>query len=368
MSEGTYTAKVIFEDDIGYANNETEVTFNVTKVVTPVDTALNVTTPENATSPVFTVTLPSDATGYLLLDVDGNQTFVPLVNGTASVAVPKLAPGNYSATVTYTGDNKYAPFTKETNVPDSALTIPETSDSSSPTFSINLPSDATGYLFVDVDGTKYAAALVNGSASVTVPGLSEGKHNVTVTYSGDAKYSTVTKNTVVNVHVPVIKLTKNTNIKMLYTAKKPYKVLVTKDGKAVSGAKVVIKGYATFKIPNVKPKKAKYTITASYAGKTVKNTVKVNTILKVGNKKVKKSRKVTKVKFALKKVNGKFLKGKTLKLKFKGKTYKAKTNKKGVATFKLQKKVFKKLKVGKKYSFKVTYAKDVATKKFTIKK
>ena len=42
-------------------------------------------------------------------------------------------------------------------------------------------------------------------------------------------------------------------------------------------------------------------------------------------------------------------------MKFKGKTYKAKTNKKGKATFKVPKKVIKKLKKGKKYKAKFTY-------------
>ena len=169
---------------------------------------------------------------------------------------------------------------------------------------------------------------------------------------------------------------------MLYTAKTPYKVLVTVDGKAVGAGEVVkmtfigktydVKtdknGYATLKLPDAKPKKAKYTITAEYKGVKVSNKVKVNSIIKAKNKKVKKSKKVNKIKVTLKKVNGKALAKKTLKLKVKGKTVKAKTNKKGVATFKVKKNVLKKLKVGKKYKYTVTFGKDKATKKLTIKK
>jgi hypothetical protein len=186
----------------------------------------------------------------------------------------------------------------------------------------------------------------------------------------------------VNVHIPVYKITNNKNIKMLYTAKSPYTVLVTKDGKAVGAGETVAitfngktynvktdkNGYATLKIPNVKPKKATYPITATYKGVTVKNTVKVNNIIKASNKKVKKSKKVTKVKVSLKKVNGKFLKAKKIKIKFRGKTYKVKTNKKGVAIWKVKKSMLKKLKVGKKYKYKVTYGKNTLTKKLTIKR
>ena len=258
------------------------------------------------------------------------------------------------------------------------MTAPQGTDS--PTYSINLPG-ATGNLTVTVDGKdKYTQALVNGSASVTVPGLSQGDHNITVTYSGDAKFSSLTKDA--TFHVPVVKLSENKDVTALYTANAYYKVRVTVDGKAMAaGEKVVINfngknyeaktdknGYASFKLPIVAPKSAKYPITATYKDVKVSNNVKVNSIVKAKNVKVKKSKKVNKIKVTLKKVNGKYLKGKTLKLKLKGKTLKAKTNKKGVATFKVKKNVLKKLKVGKKYKYKVTYLKNTVTKKVTVKK
>lgn len=112
----------------------------------------------------------------------------------------------------------------------------------------------------------------------------------------------------------------------------------------------------------------KYTITATYKDVTVNNKVTIKHVIKASNKKVKKSKKVNKVKVSLKKVNGKYLKGKTLKIKFNKKTYKVKTNKKGVAIWKVKKSMLKKLKVGKKYKYTVTYGKDKMTKKLTIKK
>ncbi|SFL59699.1 Protein of unknown function [Methanobrevibacter olleyae] len=347
---------------------------------------INTTVLENSTDTVFSIILPKNATGYLLVDVNGKHYYAPVENGTASLAIPGLAPGNYSATVTYTGDDNYASVTKTTtisvpsNVPDNAFDIPKTSESSSATYSVKLPPDATGYLEVDVDGTKYVAALNNGFASVTVAGLSEGKHNVTVTYTGDGKYSSVRKSTTLNVHIPVYKITKNKNVAAIYSAKTSYKVLITKDGKAVgAGEKVTIKyngktytvktdskGYASLKL-NTKIKVKKYTITATYKGVKVSNKVTIKHVIKASNKKVKKSKKVTKVKVSLKKVNGKYLKAKKLKIKFSGKNYKVKTNKKGVATWKVKKSMLKKLKVGKKYKYKVTYGKDSLTKKLTIK-
>jgi hypothetical protein len=311
------------------------------------------------------------------------------VNGTATARVPEgFAPGNYSATVTYTGDDKYDPITTtqnitvESNVPDNAFTIPDTAKDGEPlTYAINLPSDAKGYLEVDVDGTKHVAALVNGSASITVPGLSAGNHNVTVSYTGDGKYSPVTKSMAMNVPAPVYKITNNNNVAAIYSANANYKVLITKDGKAVGAGESVnivfngktytvktdSKGYATLKL-NTKVKVKTYTVTAEYKGVKVSNKVTIKHVIKAKNVSVKKSKKVNKIKVKTNKVNGKFLKGKKLTLKIKGKKIKAKINKKGVATFKVKKSVLKKLKVGKKYKYTVTYGKDTVTKKVKVKR
>ena len=387
LPEGTYDVKVIFEGNENVAGTTVEKTINVTKKSVK-ENALNITVPENSTAPTFSINLTDDATGYLLVDIDGEQYYAPLVNGSASITTAPLAGGNHTVTVTYTGDENYAGFTNttqlsvESNVTaDSALDIPASSETNSPTFSVNLPSDATGYLIVDVDGKKYAAVVENGKASVTVPGLSDGNHNVTVSYSGDSKYPALSKSTTLNVHVPVYAVTQNKNINVRYSASASYRVLITKDGKAVgAGESVTIKfngktytvktdanGYATLKL-NTKVKVKKYTITATYKGITVKNTVKVKNIIKAKNKKVKKSKKVTKVAITLYKVNGKYLKKVKVKIKFRGKTYKVKTNKKGKAVWKVKKSMLKKLKVGKKYKYRVTYGKDVVTKKLTIKR
>ena len=135
LAEGNYTADVIYVGDSVYADNTTTVSFEVTKVKTSPEEAFNISSPENSTSQVISVNLPEDATGYLLLDIDGKQTHVPLVDGKANITVPNLPEGTYNATITYTGDDKYdsVTTTKEinvtSNVPDDALTIPENASS-----------------------------------------------------------------------------------------------------------------------------------------------------------------------------------------------------------------------------------------------
>ena len=120
-------------------------------------------------------------------------------------------------------------------------------------------------------------------------------------------------------------------------------------------------GIAKIKITDV-PKK--YTMTTTYDGKSVKNTVIVKQVLKAKKVTVKKTAKKFTLKATLK-INGKLVKGKVITFKFNGKTYKVKTNKKGIAQKTLDKKVIKKLKKGKTYTVKVTYLKD--TIKTTVK-
>ena len=220
---------------------------------------------------------------------------------------------------------------------------------------------------VEVDGEVYSAPLSNGSASITIPALSEGSHNVTVRYTGDENYSSVTQQTTLNVSAPVYKLSNNKDVSALYSAKATYKVLVTGDGKAVGAGEIVTfkyngktykvqtdnKGYAILNL-STELKVKKYTVAAAYKGVKVTNKVTVNNIINAKNKKVKKSKKVTKVKVSLKKVNGKYLVDKVIKIKFNGKTYKRVTNKKGVATWYVKKSMVKKLKAGKKYKYTVT--------------
>ena len=326
-----YLAGVVITAVVGF----TEVIFSVAKVVIPAETAFNITTPANATAPDFTIKLPEDATGYLLLDINGIQTFMPLVKGATTVCVPKgLAPGNYTALVIYAGDEKYGPITTTqnitvtSNVPENAIAIPDDVKDGQPLkYSINLPSDAKGYFEVDVDGTKHVVALLNGSASIAVPGLSQGNHKVTVTYTGDGKYSPVSKSIDVKVAAPVYKITNNKNVAVIYSAAASYKVRIIKDGKAVGAGQSVVftfngktttvktdkNGYATLKL-NTKVKVKKYTVTAKYNGVTVKNTVNVKHLIKAKAYNIKKSKKVNKIKVSTNKVNGKFLKGKKLTL------------------------------------------------------
>ena len=322
--------------------------------------------------------------GKVSVNVNGKDYQLIINNGEASASISDLAVGNYTVLARFAGDDKLNPASNSTsfnvlkvNVPvtDETVTVP--SDDST-TYGISLPSDATGTLTVTVDGVNYTETLVNGKATVNIPELTEGSHNITVTYSGDAKYSPITKSgVVVKEHVPVVKLT-GSNLNMLYTSGKYFKVRLTADGEPLAGQTVKITisgktyskttnkdGYASIKI-KLAPKT--YTVKATYANLTITKKVTVKSIITAKNVNAKRSAKTVKIKVTLKKVNKKYLKNKKITLKFNKKTFKAKTNKKGVATFTIKNSVYKKLKTNKKYTYQVIYGKNKVKKTIKFKK
>ena len=290
-------------------------------------------------------------------------------NGTAKLGID-LKPDTYYIKVNYNG-TKY-PFN---------VIIKSTIASQDVTRGYNSNYDHQIQLF-----DKKGNALNNTAVSVTVNDktskyTTDNNGFITIEFTKlttNQKISIVnpsTSETGANTIKVVSRFSGNSNINMYYFDGSSYKFKVYgDDGKLVGANKVVSvklnkktykvktnnKGVASLKIPNtVKP--GTYTITATYAGQTVKNTVKVKQVLTTTKKTVKNSAK----KLVLKAMLKNKLKGKVIKFKFNGKTYKAKTNKKGIAQITIKKNVINKLKKGKTYAFKVTYVKN--TIKSTVK-
>ena len=387
LEDGNYTVIATYLGDSIFNTNVTSFDFTITSPPKP---DVNITIPDinPGESSVVDVDLPSDATGTVYVLIDGKKvSSAPVTNGSAKVTVPELTAGIHIVEVEYSGDTKYASISKISSVIVSKVDVPANSTSikitlavgsKSPKFSITLPDDAKGYVVISIKGVDYFAAVENGTAIVSVPSLAYGSYNVNVIYSGDDKYNFLMDNVIAKIPKP--KLTAK-NIRIGYTNAYKYKVRVTIAGKAVVKQYVTFKfngktykrltnskGYATLKLPKVKPMKTKYTITMAYKDIKLSKKIKVNSIIVAKNLKVKKSAKYLKIKVKLKTVAKKVQKGKQITLKFAGKNYKAKTNKKAVATFTIKKNVLKKLKVGKKYIYKVAYSKDVVNKKITVKK
>ena len=308
-----------------------------------------------------------------------SQTLVATTNNDGIVIFkPQVPAGDYSVSIEVSNYKVLSyPATVTVNVASIVCSDVKRAEGSFYDFQAKfLDSDGnplanTEVLFV-IEGNDYNV-LTNEYGFAKVTGLSTGTHQVTCVNPATGE-SVVKKATIMP------RIVGNKSVSMFYTESKTYNVRVFADNgnPAAAGETVMVKidgvnaayktdasGYIKVNLASLTVKNHKIVVT--YRGVKSTGTIKVKSILNVKNVKAKKYNSL-KIKVKTKKVNGKFLKGKKLTLKFKGKTYKAKINKKGVATFKFKKGTFKKLKVGKKYTYKVYYLKNKASKKIKIKK
>ena len=211
--------------------------------------------------------------------------------------------------------------------------------------------------------------ITNQEGQVKVPtaNLNSGTYIVSITFKGDEAYADSEELSVIIVNKLKTELT-SSSISAVYNINKDL-VVTLKDerGKAIEGVKVNIvlngvnhvltadkngqvklstKGLA----PNVYDAVILFNGNENYENSynTSKITVKKAKVkLTAKNKLFKKSKKIKKFKVTLKNNIGKAVKNVKISLKIKGKIYNAKTNKNGVATFKIKK-------FNKKGSFKST--------------
>ena len=205
LASGSYDVVAKFNGDDKYLASEDSAKFNVTKLASTIDIAVdNIKVGEDA---VIGVALPEDATGEVIISVNGKNYTVMTKYGMASVTISDLANGTYSVDAFYNGDDIYAPIKNST-----AFTVSKVSDynmtvdiadivkGENATITVSVPEDGTGNVFVTINGTDYKGTVVNGTAKVIIPGLDEGTYKVVTFYTGDNKYDSMIVNGIITVN------------------------------------------------------------------------------------------------------------------------------------------------------------------------
>ena len=198
LAAGTYAFAAAWAGDDNYNIVTENGDFKVNKIDSSV--AVNVNNIKVGEELTITVNVPSDATGDVTVSVDGNEYDVAIENGKAVKTISGLKADDYTVTVKYAGDNNYNEATADAEFSVSKISdynmdisVSEIKEGVNSTIIIDLPKDATGTVTVEIDGKKYTANVIDGTANVIVSGLSAGDYNITTTYSGDAKYDSMTK-------------------------------------------------------------------------------------------------------------------------------------------------------------------------------
>ena len=333
----------------------------------------------------ISLAMPNDAKGNLVVLIDNKLFKSVKANGNVFIPMDNAPFGYVKMDVMYDGDDYYVRTDKPNPVTFTKFKVPERIFLGEGEVSISLPSDVPAKLKVEYydsndDYKTIEKDLVNGKATISLSKLPYGSNSIWVSleYLEDEEYDILEEYST-SFYIYVVKpivtsgssavYSSNYKIKIQDINKKPISkasVTVLFDGKKVGTVKTDSKGYAYYKVSQAP--KSSYAVKLVYGKYSTSFKLKVTHAVSLKTAAVKKSAKKLVLTATLKKINGKYLKNKKLTFKFNGKKYTAKTNAKGVAKLTIKKATLKKLKVGKKIAYQVTYGKDTVKKTAKVKK
>ncbi len=382
LNAGNYIATITHTGDAKYQNGTNTTEFKVSKISTSIDVST-----ENinyGSTAVINVTLSSNATGNVSVEISNRKINATLTGGKVSVPVSGLNASNYDIIVTYGGDNNYlnTSATEKITVnkvkPTLIVSVENIIYGNVANGIVTLPEDATGKLSGII---SYNSFEIDDN-EFSISNLDVGKYLVYVIYEGNNNYEESFNTTLFEVYKanPSVDIT----VKNIYVGDNE-SITVTLPKDATGSLNVTVNGVTnTFEANGEKIvvnftglKEGSYDVIVNYTGdgnynsSVTTKTFKVSKIpTKITTKAVtyKTTTKTKKLTATLKDKNGNVIAGKYVTFKVNGKTYKVKTNSKGVATVNV------KLTTAKTYKFTVTfagdskYAKSSVTSKVVVKK
>ena len=198
LPAGLYNFSATWAGNDNYNGTNISGGFKINKIDSTI--AINVEDIKVGENATIIVNLDSDATGNVTITLD-NQNYTVAINEVQTIKViGGLKAGTYDVFVKYIGDNNYNSAQNTTKFTvlkisdyNMDVTVPEFKEGVNSTVGVDLPKDAEGTVTVEIEGKKYTANIINGTAKVNISGLGVGDYNITTTYSGDAKYVSMTK-------------------------------------------------------------------------------------------------------------------------------------------------------------------------------
>ena len=198
LPAGLYNFSATWAGNDNYNGTNISGGFKINKIDSTI--AINVEDIKVGENATIIVNLDSDATGNVTITLDNQNYTVAINEGQTIKVIGGLKAGTYDVFVKYIGDNNYNSAQNTTKFTvlkisdyNMDVTVPEFKEGVNSTVSVDLPKDAEGTVTVEIEGKKYTANIINGTAKVNIPGLGVGDYNITTTYSGDAKYVSMTK-------------------------------------------------------------------------------------------------------------------------------------------------------------------------------
>ena len=269
LSAGEYNVSVAYNGDVNYTDASGKANFTVERASPDIEIGTeNIVYDQDETisvtvSPVEGGTVPTGTVNITVTDEDGNsRTFndVSLENGAAEKVISDLDAGNYTVQIVYSGDDNYAPDTKdgkfEVAKADAIVEIHVYDIIYGDIEELTVTCNALGNVTVYVNGINVTlslddgyehrlfaslAAAYSGNARLDLENLAAGTYPASVHYNGDKNHNeaddddtfhVIPQNTTVSVYVDDIKVGEDAIIKVeLSPEAAPGNITVTIDGR-----------------------------------------------------------------------------------------------------------------------------------------
>ncbi|WP_405276535.1 hypothetical protein [Methanobrevibacter sp.] len=170
------------------------IVFNLSLIKSNSSSGLSVSGDEifKGDTAVISINLNKKENGICLIDIGNEKYYVQLAEGLANVSIPNLDVGIYDVFVRYIGGSKAENTTSIIIVKDKINPNMNVSISLA-NVNVELPDDAGGRIIIMLDGNEIGNIAAKSKTSIALNNLTAGMHIIEVTYSGDEKYSQVTK-------------------------------------------------------------------------------------------------------------------------------------------------------------------------------
>ena len=202
LKAGTYDVAVKYSGDNNYNAAVATSSFTVSKVDSTMDVTVNDIV--FGGDLIVDAVLPDDATGEVVITVNGVDYSVPIVDGKATGTIGGLAAGDYTVTVKYAGDDKYVgvEITEGVNVakaqPVLGVVIADVDYGNGFVIEATLTgvnsAPLSGNVIVTVAGKEYIVEVTDGKGIFTGDKLAAGTYGFAAAWAGNDNYNAVVEN------------------------------------------------------------------------------------------------------------------------------------------------------------------------------
>ena len=202
LKAGTYDVAVKYSGDNNYNAAVATSSFTVSKVDSTMDVTVNDIV--FGGDLIVDAVLPGDATGEVVITVNGVDYHVSIENGKATGTISGLAAGDYTVTVKYAGDDKYTGVEVAENVnvakaqPVLGVVIADVDYGNGFVIEATLTgvnsAPLNGNVIVTVAGKEYTVKVTDGKGIATGDRLAAGTYAFAAAWAGNDNYNAVAEN------------------------------------------------------------------------------------------------------------------------------------------------------------------------------